>query len=268
MRGRRLCLPKGIEAVFIALHGEFGEDGELQAILERKGIPFTGSGSKASHAAFDKLISKKILIRYGVPTPDYEVLRRSDSISMPLPVVVKPARQGSSLGVHRVRREAEIEAALSDAFAYDRDVIVERYIPGKELTVGLVGGEPLPVVQIVAPGGCYDYRAKYTKGVCRYAVPAPLSRRTSARTQDLALCTFHALGCRGFARVDLRCSPEGDLYVLELNSIPGFTPTSLLPKAAKAAGIGFSRLCDCIMNTACCVAETGSAPGKRPGAGG
>jgi len=243
-------LPPGIEAAFIALHGEFGEDGKVQSILRKKGIPYTGSSPEASATAFDKKLSKQLLRRAGVRTPDCEVLVRGERPGMSLPAVVKPARQGSSIGVHRVFDGADWEAALADAFEYDTEVIVERYIEGRELTVGVVGDDVLPVVEIVAPDDWYSYQAKYTAGATRYLVPAPLSEREAKACADAARGTFKTLGCRGMGRIDLRLGVDGEPHVLELNSIPGFTETSLLPKAAKAAGMSFPELCDRIMRIA------------------
>lgn len=250
VKDRTLTIPPGIEAAFVALHGEFGEDGGVQAILERAGIPYTGSSPEASRAAFDKKASKAVFAARGVPTPEFEILRAGQARRLPLPVVVKPTCQGSSYGVHRVTAEEEWAAAAADVFTYGPDLLVETYIPGLELTVGIVDGEALPAIEIVAPEGNYDYTAKYTKGMTQYLVPAPIEPAVAARSQAIALQTFHALGCRSLARVDFRLSPAGELFVLELNSIPGFTETSLLPKAAAAIGISFAALCDRIMNTA------------------
>jgi D-alanine-D-alanine ligase len=250
VRGRAVVLGDGVEAVFVALHGEYGEDGGAQAELERRGVPYTGSGPEASRAAFDKRISKRVFVENGIPTPEHEILGRGGRRSLPLPVVVKPACQGSSIGVHAVRGEPEWEPAFSDSLSYGPEVIVERYVPGRELTVGVVGDAALPVVEIVAPQGWYGFDAKYTGGVTSYLVPAPLEPAVEAKCRDLGLRAFRALGCEGLGRVDMRLSPGGDIYVLELNSIPGFTQTSLLPKAAARAGIGFSELCDRIMGTA------------------
>lgn len=250
IRGHELDLPPGIDAAFIALHGEFGEDGEIQSILKNRGIPYTGSGVDSSRLAFDKVGSKKVFIRQGIPTPDYEVLHHGGKRQLKLPVVVKPVRQGSSIGLHRVFAESEWAAAIDDALKFDRDVLVEQYIEGRELTVGVVGGQVLPVVEIRAPGGFYDYVAKYTKGKTEYLVPAPITAEQAKECQSLGLRTFEALGCRGMGRVDIRMTPEGRCYVLELNSIPGFTETSLLPKAARAAGIEFPELCDRILRLA------------------
>lgn len=249
---RSLNLPDGIDAVFIALHGEFGEDGGVQEILEQRGIPFTGSGSEASRAAFDKIQSKRIFERSGISTARYEVLRRGDRRTLKLPVIVKPPRQGSSIGLSRVMDETMWEAALDTVFSHDEEALVEAFIPGRELTVGIVDDQVLPVVEIRAPDGCYDYKAKYTKGMTEYLVPAPISPDEMRRCQELAWRTYTALGCRGMGRVDIRMTPEGHAYVLEMNTIPGFTETSLLPKAARAAGLEFPALCDKILRLAKC----------------
>lgn len=244
-------LPHNMDAVFIALHGTFGEDGTLQAILEQRGIPFTGSGSSASRAAFDKAASKRIFEQRGIATARYEVLTRGMRRTLKLPVVVKPPRQGSSIGLSKVFEEAQWPAALDLALRHDQEALVEAYIPGVELTVGIVGDQVLPVVEIRAPDGHYDYQAKYTKGLTEYLVPAPLSAADTRHCQDLAWRTFVALGCRGMGRVDIRLTPEGHAYVLEMNTIPGFTETSLLPKAARAAGLEFPQLCEKILDLAC-----------------
>lgn len=245
-----LRLPAGIDAVFIVLHGAFGEDGVVQEILSQRGVPFTGSGPEASRIAFDKRLSKSIFLEHNIPTPAYEVLGPGDQRTLPLPVVVKPPLQGSTIGIHRVFREADWEGALADALTFDGEVLVEEYIDGAELTVGVVNDAVLPIVEIRAPDGYYDYKAKYTKGESRYLVPAPLSDELTSVCQDLAQRTYAVLGCRGMARVDIRLTQDGVPYVLELNSIPGFTETSLLPMAARAAGIEFSELCDRILQSA------------------
>ena len=247
-----LELPAGVDAVFIALHGTFGEDGGVQSLLEARGIPFTGSGSAASRCAFDKAAGKAVFERQGIATARYELLKRGEPRTLRLPVVVKPPRQGSSIGLSKVFEESEWEPALETAFAYDPEVLVEAFIPGAELTVGIVGDQILPVIEIRAPEGYYDYKAKYTKGLTEYLVPAPLAADVARHCQQLAWRTFTALGCRGMGRVDIRLTPEGHAYVLELNTIPGFTETSLLPKAARAAGLEFGALCEKILDLAAC----------------
>lgn len=248
--GTTVDLPAGCEAVFIALHGTFGEDGQLQALLEQRGVPFTGSGSASSACAFDKVASKRVFERQAIATPRYEVLAPGQARTMPLPAVVKPPRQGSSIGISKVFEESEWEAALAAALALDSEALVEAYIEGAELTVGIVGEQVLPIVEIRAPDGYYDFRAKYTKGLTEYLVPAPLDEAATRACQELAWRAFNALGCRGLGRVDIRLTPDGHPFVLELNSIPGFTETSLLPKAARAAGLEFPALCEKILNMA------------------
>jgi len=250
VRTAQLELPAGVEAVFIALHGTFGEDGEIQEMLRERHIPFTGAKAESSRLAFDKRASKEQFLAHALPTPPYEILRDANQRTLSLPLVVKPLRQGSSIGIHRVFRISEWSPAFSDALAYDGEVLVETYISGRELTVGIVDDTVLPVLEIRAPDGYYDYRAKYTTGLTEYLVPAPMPMDAAQRCQDLALQAFHALGGYAFGRVDFRMTESGELFILEVNTIPGFTETSLLPKSAAAAGIGFPELCDRIMRLA------------------
>lgn len=247
---RALDLPPGVEAVFVALHGEFGEDGQVQTLLEQRGLPYTGSGPSASRASFDKRLSKEVFVRAGIPTAAYEVLGAQGHRTLPLPVVVKPPCQGSTIGISRVMREPEWQPALHDALQYDAEVVVEAFIPGRELTVGIVGDTVLPIIEILAPDGWYDFDAKYSKGQSRHVCPAPLTPALRSRIQAIARDTFRALNCRGLGRVDFRLRDDGGLFVLELNNIPGFTETSLLPEAAQAAGIDFPHLCARIMEMA------------------
>ena len=243
-------VPAGIEAVFIALHGTFGEDGGAQARLTELGIPYVGADAEASRRSFDKLLTEICLRDAGVPVPESETLRRGDKRTLPLPVAVKPPRQGSSVGCSLVFKESDWEPAMADALKYDEEILVQRFIPGREFTVGVVDGQVLPIVEIVTAAGWYDYTAKYKVDTTRYVIPAELDASTAARMQNIAMKTFEALGARGFGRVDFRMTPEGDQFVLELNTIPGFTSHSLLPKAAAAAGIEFPALCDRIIKTA------------------
>jgi len=243
-------VPAGIEAVFIALHGTFGEDGGAQARLTELGIPYVGADAEASRRSFDKLLTEICLRDAGVPVPESETLRRGDKRTLPLPVAVKPPRQGSSVGCSLVFKESDWEPAMADALKYDEEILVQRFIPGREFTVGVVDGQVLPIVEIVTAAGWYDYTAKYKVDTTRYVIPAELDAATAARMQKIAMETFEALGARGFGRVDFRMTPEGEQFVLELNTIPGFTSHSLLPKAAAAAGIEFSALCDRIIKTA------------------
>ena len=249
-------LPEGVEAVFLALHGGYGENGGVQADLDKLGVPYTGPGAAASRITIDKIATKRVLEAAGVPTAPYEVLPRGkNETKLPLPVVVKPPRDGSSVGISRVAERGQWAAALKAARDVDPqgEVLVEAYIPGREWTVGVVGKQALPVIEIQAPNGWYGYTEKYTKGMTRYVFPesaedAPLV----AQCQILALLAFQAAGCRGMSRVDFRVTPEGRPYVLEINTIPGFTATSLLPKAAAKAGMSFSQLCAKLLESAAC----------------
>ncbi len=245
VRGADFAWPRGVDVVFPALHGTFGEDGTLQQILEDKGVPYVGSGVMASYNAFDKIRSKQIFVSEGIPTPAYEILLRHGArhFSLPLPVFVKPAKEGSSVGAHRVLKESEIDAALADAFQFDQYVLVEEFIEGRELTVGFLGDDPLPIVEIKPLEGWYDYNNKYIKGKTEYIAPAGLAPTVTKSVQLAARRAYLSLGCRHMGRVDVLLAKDNTPHVLEVNTIPGFTETSLLPKAAKAAGIEFEQLC-------------------------
>lgn len=248
VRSTDLELPEGTDAAFLALHGRFGEDGTVQALLRARGIPYTGCDPEASRVAFDKTLTRQRLREAGVAVPPGVSLTRAGARPpVACPLVVKPARQGSSVGCHFVFEVSEWGAAVADALRYGGEAVVEAYIEGAELTVGFVGDDALPVIEIRAPQGRYDTRAKYTAGLTEYLVPAPHPAGDLDRVRDLAARAYRALGGRGMGRVDLRMTPAGDLYVLELNTLPGFTETSLLPKAAAAAGLSFPALCDRIL---------------------
>lgn len=248
--GRSLAISEPVDAVFVALHGEFGEDGQIQQYLEDLKIPYTGSGPKASRLSFDKRLSKAVFVEAGIPTAPYEILGPQGKRTLPLPVVVKPPCQGSTIGIFKISHPGEWDAAFGESLRYDGEIIVESFIPGRELTVGVVGNQALPAIEILAPDGWYDFDAKYSKGHSRHLCPAPLQQDVAERARDIALRTFHALGCRGLGRIDFRLTESGELFVLELNNIPGFTETSLLPEAAQAAGIAFPELCQQIMEMA------------------
>jgi D-alanine-D-alanine ligase len=253
---RVASLPEGVEAVFIALHGGYGENGGVQADLDRLGVPYTGPGAAASRITIDKIATKRVLEAAGVPTAPYEVLPRGKEVTkLPLPVVVKPPRDGSSVGISKVTEPGQWAAALKAARDVDPqgEVLVEAYIPGREWTVGVIGTEALPVVEIQAPNGWYGYTEKYTKGVTRYVFPeAPEDAPLVAQCRMWALLSFKAVGCRGVSRIDFRVTPEGEPYVLEINTIPGFTATSLLPKAAAKMGLSFGALCARLLEHAAC----------------
>ena len=241
-------LPADVDVAFVAMHGRFGEDGTIQRLLRAQGIRHTGSPPAACATAFDKSKSKPLMAQAGIPTPPFEFLHAGQPRTLPLPVVVKPVRQGSSVGISRVLREADWPAALALAWQHDDTALVEEFIPGRELTVGVVGNEALPVIEIIAPDGHFDYHAKYTPDVAEHVVPADISPALAQQCQHLALQLFHALGCAGMARVDIRLRPDGQLFVLELNNIPGLTEISLLPDAARAHGWSFPELCERIVH--------------------
>ncbi len=237
----------GAQAAFIALHGRYGEDGTVQGLLELLQIPYTGSGVLASSLAMNKLVTKQVLLHHGVATPAFAVFRAGDDraaldAALPrLPLVVKPAREGSTIGVSVVRDAAALPEALDEALRHDDLVLVEEFVAGAEVTVGVLNGEPLPVIQVVPKGGFYDYQSKYTPGQTEYLLPAPLPAGTISRLQAAAVSACRALACRGAARVDFIVRGD-ELHCLEVNTIPGMTETSLLPKAAGAAGISFTEL--------------------------
>jgi D-alanine-D-alanine ligase len=248
------------DAVFVALHGGIGEDGTLQALLDLAGVPYTGSGMLASALAMDKSRAKTLLRAVGVPCPRELLLERHDAATDAdagagaddaagvdvealggYPVVVKPNAQGSSVGVHIVAEASELGAALDDAFQYGT-VLVEEFIPGREVTVAVLDGEALPVVEIIPEAGFYDYRHKYTKGQTRYVVPAELPAEVAAEVSRFGERAFATLGCAGVARIDFRLTPENRPYFLEANTVPGMTETSLVPMAARARGISYEDL--------------------------
>jgi D-alanine-D-alanine ligase len=245
---QQFAMPADVDVAFIALHGTFGEDGTVQRMLEDGGIAYTGSGPEASASAFNKIAAKARFELAGIPTPKYEIFDRSHCdlerlANVGFPLVIKPARQGSSVGVSIVHEEVDLEEACQIAWQHDDRLLAERYIRGRELTVGIFDGRALPVIEIRPKHDFFTYEAKYTKGQTDYLVPAPLEANVEARAKALALRTHDFLRCRDFSRVDLILADDGRLFVLEVNTIPGLTETSLVPKAAQAAGIGFQDLC-------------------------
>jgi D-alanine-D-alanine ligase len=237
---------RAADIVYIALHGTFGEDGRIQALLELAGKRYTGSGVLASALAMDKAMSKRIFVDAGVPTPRWTLLpagRPLDPAALAacggLPVVVKPNEDGSSVGLTIVREAAALPAALELAARPGAVTLVEEYIPGRELTVAVVGDEPLPVVEICPKSGFYDYDNKYTKGRTDYFCPADLPPPLAGRVRELGRTAAQVLGCRGITRVDFRLPPAGEPSCLEVNTIPGMTPTSLVPMAARAVGLSY-----------------------------
>lgn len=244
VHGTAIDLPADTGLCVNMIHGTFGEDGQLQAILDARGLAYTGEGEAGSRLAFDKLASKTVFVRGDVPTPGWEKISAGQRPSLPLPFVVKAPREGSSVGVHIVREERELDAALRDCASLDREILVEEFIAGRELTVGVVGDRALAVVEIRPRDGFYDYAHKYTKGASEYFCPAPLDEGTAAAVREVALRAHHALGLEVYSRVDVLLRPDASPFVLEANTIPGMTETSLLPKAAAASGTGFLELCE------------------------
>ncbi len=265
-----------IDVAFIALHGYFGEDGGVQRLLELKGIPYTGSGINASRLAIDKLATKKCFIEAGLKTPDYitvaefqelqEIQREINKLG--LPVVLKPTRNGSSIGISIIKNINDLHIGLEKAFEFGYELLVEKYVKGRELTVGILDDKALPIIEIKPAVEFYNYEAKYKDDRTQYiVVEKTLCERTnsagnSSRTvgflssatynnaQELAINAHKVLGCKGFSRVDMLLDDRDNLYLLEINTIPGFTEKSLLPKAAKAAGMSFPLLCEKIVDLA------------------
>lgn len=251
---KKTILSQDVNLVFIGLHGEFGEDGQIQQILEQMRIPYTGSGPKASFYAMDKITSKQIFIKYNIPTANFSVglANQTPSKIIDFPVVVKPNYGGSSIGMSIVNKQADLAKALKAAFlaqpansSGEPKVLIEEFIEGRELTVGIINDTPLAVVEIVPKRGWYDYQNKYGDNTVDFLVPAKLPFGAYGLVQQTALQAHKALGCRDFSRVDIRLDKENIPYVLEVNSIPGLTSHSLLPLSAKACGIEFDQL---IMN--------------------
>lgn len=243
-------LPPGTTLAFNVIHGTFGEDGQLQELLEKKGIPYTGAGVTSSRVAFDKNLAKEKFLAADVPTPLSEIVDCSNGVrlpNMPVPFVVKPPREGSSVGVHIVLTQDQAMPAMIDAATYSNDILVEQYIAGKELTVGVLDGEALPIVHIAPRSGFYDMSNKYPwmsgGDGSDYYCPADLDEDTTRRVQQAAVAAHRALGIEVYSRVDVLLDAHNQPYVLEANTIPGMTETSLLPKAAAAKGIPFGDLC-------------------------
>lgn len=251
--GEILSLVKnaGIDVAFIALHGRLGEDGTIQSILEKAKIPYTGSGVAASRLALNKVSAQNVFKKNNIPIPDYVVIHKEDAGDPEkllgrlsgLPVVVKPANQGSSIGISLVKDNPDLNAALKLAFQYDDEILVERYIVGRELTVGILDKTPLPVIEIKPKGTFFDFTSKYQPGMAEHIVPAAIPPQVARVVQDFALKAHQSLGCRHLSRVDVLLDKENHPYVIEINTIPGFTATSLLPDAAKHAGLDFAQLC-------------------------
>jgi D-alanine-D-alanine ligase len=238
------------DVVFLALHGGAGEDGTVQALLDSVGVRYTGSGHMASAMAMDKEISKILFRTAGVCTADWLMAPQSaDAVAKTVgfPAVVKPSKQGSTVGLTIVRDPSDLDAAIAEAFRYDDEVMIERYVPGRELTVGVLGDQALPVGEIKPVKEIYDYECKYTAGMATEEFPARLPDQVAERLQEQALRAFRALKLRGYARIDFRLTDDLDAYCLEANTLPGMTGLSLIPQGAAAAGISFEELCERIV---------------------
>ena len=247
------ALPRETDVVFLALHGTYGEDGTIQRRLEELGATYTGCGPEASRIGFDKFLTKQRCIAAGIRTARFELIE-SSSASWPMgwdpPVVLKPVRQGSSVGLQFVERVSDWSEAVEEAMRHDSQVLMEEKIVGRECTVGILADEPLPLVEVRPKTGIYDYKTKYSAGMTDYFCPAPFDEATTALAQAAGLGAFKAIGGRDYSRVDVIVRPNGEPVVLEINTLPGMTETSLLPKAAAAAGISYTELCQRMVDLA------------------
>jgi D-alanine-D-alanine ligase len=243
------ALPKDVDLAFITIHGTFGEDGQLQEILEERGVAYTGDGVEASRAAFDKILSKEKFREHGVVTPEWEVIEVGQRPTISVPLVVKPARQGSTVGVVIVKDASELDSAMAEAAKYDRKLLIEKFVSGRELTIGILGDQALPILEIIPKGGFYDFNNKYpflnpqAGGGAEHVCPAKIDPNKAKQVQKQALHAFRALGLVVYGRVDVLLPDSGNPSVLEVNTIPGMTEASLLPEAAAAAGINYVDLC-------------------------
>ncbi len=250
----------GFDVAFICLHGRFGEDGTIQGLLEILGIPYIGSGVLASALAIDKVMSKHLFAAAGLRTPEYVTLHAGDDVdhagivaALGDKTVVKPANEGSSVGMTIVHSAEELPGAIEKAFRHDRAVLVERFVAGTEVTIGVLGMDDiiaLPTLEIVPENEFYDYESKYVPGMSRHIIPARVSEDARNECQRLALAAHRVLGCRGLSRADTIVTADGEVYLLEVNTIPGMTATSLLPDSARAAGIEFPELCATLVSSA------------------
>jgi D-alanine-D-alanine ligase len=262
---RNIPSPDEADAVFLGLHGGYGEDGTLQALLDVVGVPYTGSGHLASAIAMDKDVSKQLFRIADVPTADWVLIAASEWKTsrgsrsaidgwisrLRLPLIVKPSKEGSTVGLTVVKQADDLSAAIDEAFRFDDEVMIETFVPGREITVCILGGEALPVGEIIPKHEIYDYECKYTPGMAVEEFPARLTQAEASRAQDLARRAFAALKLRGCARIDFRMSSiDQEFYCLEANTLPGMTGTSLAPQAAAAAGISFPELCERIVRLA------------------
>src|SRR5256714_3075043 len=256
VRDENFTLPKNVDLAFLPIHGTFGEDGQLQKILEDRGVAYTGDGVEESHAAFDKLLTKEKFRDHNVVTPEWEVIDVGQRPKISVPLVLKPPCQGSTVGVVIVKKESELDSAMKEAGKYDRKLLVEKFVSGRELTIGILGDQALPILEIIPKGGFYDFNTKYpflnpqAGASAQHVCPAKIDRALTKKIQELALQAFRALGLEVYGRADVLLSDSCDPFVLEVNTIPGMTETSLLPEAAAVAGINYVDLCLHILQVA------------------
>ena len=249
VRDENFQLPKDVDLAFDCIHGTFGEDGQLQQILENRGIPYTGEGVEGSRTAFDKKLTKQKFRDQSVVTPEWEVIDAGQRPKISAPLVVKPPCQGSTVGVVIVKKQNELDAALKEAAKYDDKLLVEKFVSGRELTIGILGDQALPILEIIPKGGFYDFNTKYpflnpqAGASAQHVCPAKIDPTLTKKIQELALRAFRALGLEVYGRVDVILSEKNEPFVLEVNTIPGMTEASLLPEAAAAAGISYVDLC-------------------------
>jgi len=249
VRDENFKMPGDVDLAFITIHGTFGEDGQIQKILERRGIPYTGEGASQSELAFDKVRTKQKFQEHGVATPRWEVIHVGQRPTIPVPIVVKPAREGSTVGVVIVKNEDELQAAIDEASKYDRELLIETFVSGRELTIGILGDQALPIIEIIPKGGFYDFNNKYpflnpqAGGGAKHVCPANIDAEKTNEIQQLALRAFRAAVLQVYGRVDVILPDNEPATVLEVNTIPGMTEASLLPEAAAAAGIAYPDLC-------------------------
>ena len=249
-----------IDLAFIALHGEFGEDGQIQAILEKRGLPYTGSDSETSRLAMNKISTQELLKKHQFPVAPFYAVSKHVDVSIDhileslggVPVVVKPATEGSSIGITVVHEKENLAQALSLGFQYGTELLIDKYVSGKEITAGILDGKALPLVEIRPESAFFDFAAKYEKGKTKYIVPAEISEKEQERIQQVAVAAYQKIGCRDFARLDFILDEQGNIFILEANTIPGFTETSLLPMAAQREGMHFGELC---LKIACLAAK-------------
>lgn len=250
----------GFDRVFIALHGRYGEDGTIQGALEILGLPYTGSGPMASSLSMDKIMTKRVWLQHGLPTPRFAVLTAEtdlpDAAALGWPLMIKPPHEGSTLGITKADGDDTLKTAYELAAGFDEEVLAEQFIRGRELTVPVLGkgmgARALPVVEIIAPGGNYDYEHKYISNDTRYICPAELDSTLTAHIQELAVQAYRALGCEGWGRADFMLDDHGRPWLLEMNTSPGMTSHSLVPMSARAAGMSYGELCVAILATASC----------------